>query len=135
MFELLLIVQNWLFAPILIFIVTVFGHPRAALAQTDRFNAEIMPCRLRVFADAFETLCPCFREPPFGLAVRTVIVEAVKIISRIECERGEIARVERSALDPAAQPYQDLIDRLFYAMAGLTPEESAGLEERLRTML
>ncbi len=34
-----------------------------------------------------------------------------------------------------AQPYQDFIDRLFYRMAGLTEDESAGLEERLARML
>ena len=35
----------------------------------------------------------------------------------------------------AAQPFQDLIERLLYAMAGLTPDESAGLEARLAQML
>jgi hypothetical protein len=34
-----------------------------------------------------------------------------------------------------AQAYQDLIDRLLYAMAGLTEEEARGLEERLARML
>ena len=34
-----------------------------------------------------------------------------------------------------AQPYLDLIDRLFYAMAGLTEAEARGLESRLRKML
>jgi hypothetical protein len=33
------------------------------------------------------------------------------------------------------QPYQDLIDKLLFAMAGLTEAESAGLEERLARML
>jgi hypothetical protein len=41
----------------------------------------------------------------------------------------------RSHLDPAAQPYQDLIDQLLYRMAGLSPEESTALEARLATML
>lgn len=85
--------------------------------------------------EAFDSLSPYVGEARCPFAFRAAIVEAVKIISQIEQERGEIARTERSALDPAAQPYQDLIDRLFYAMAGLTPEESAGLEERLREML
>lgn len=49
--------------------------------------------------------------------------------------RGTIARSERSALDRAAQPYQDLIDRLFYAMAGLTDDDIQGLEDRLARML
>jgi len=38
-------------------------------------------------------------------------------------------------LDPKAQPYQDLIDRLFYKLAGLSDEEAMGLEQRLSTML
>jgi hypothetical protein len=54
---------------------------------------------------------------------------------RQETARGEIARSARSHLDPTAQPYQDFIDRLFYAMAGLTDDESRGLEERLARML
>ncbi len=48
--------------------------------------------------------------------------------------RGEIRRVDRSALDPHAQPYQDFIDRLFYAMAGISDAEARGLEERLSQM-
>ena len=53
----------------------------------------------------------------------------------LEADRGEIARAERSAFDPAAQPYQDLIDRLFYGLAGLTDDEVKGLEERYARML
>ncbi len=63
------------------------------------------------------------------------MVLAANSICDIESERGEIRRVARSALDPAAQPYQDLIDRLLYAMAGLTNDEAAMLEERLAVML
>jgi hypothetical protein len=39
------------------------------------------------------------------------------------------------APSPAAQPLQDFIDRLLYAMASLTEEEVRGLEERLAYML
>ena len=67
--------------------------------------------------------------------MRDTIVELVKRIIHIEKGRGEIARSERSKLDPAAQRYQDLIDRLFYAMAGLTDAEAKGLEDRLSRML
>ncbi len=41
----------------------------------------------------------------------------------------------RSALDPAAQPYQDFIDRLLFALAGFTDAEARGLETRLASML
>jgi hypothetical protein len=87
------------------------------------------------FGRAFEALRPGVENPPFGLAVRDFIVELVRRIIAIEQARGEIARTERSALDPGAQPLQDLIDRLIYAMGGLTDEEARGLEERLARML
>jgi hypothetical protein len=72
---------------------------------------------------------------PFSPAVQQVIIAAVQGIMALEADRGEIARAERSALDPAAQPYQDLIDQLFYGMAGLTDDEVKGLEERYARML
>ena len=67
--------------------------------------------------------------------LQDVLVDLVRRIVAIEEARGEIARGERSALAPAAHPFQDLIDRLLYAMAGLTPDESASLEARLAQML
>jgi hypothetical protein len=85
--------------------------------------------------DALDVLRPLLAEPPFSPAVRAVIVAAVQQIMRIEADRGEIARTDRSALDPDAQPYQDLIDQLLYAMAGLSAAEVRGLEERYATML
>ena len=39
------------------------------------------------------------------------------------------------ALAPEAQPYQDFIDRVLFAMAGLTEGEAQGVEERLEGML
>ena len=87
------------------------------------------------YAYVAETLDLGSSKPPFSPAAREVIVETAERITSIEKARGEIARAERSALDPEAQPYQDLIDRLFYAMAGLTEDESKGLEERLARML
>ena len=89
----------------------------------------------REFDVVFSKLNPALRTPPFSQAIRTVIVDSVQRIVAIEGERGEISRAARSALDPSAQPYQDLIDRLIFAMAGLTLEESSGLEERLSVML
>jgi len=82
-----------------------------------------------------DLLKPLCAEPPFSLAIREVIIEAVKQISAIEKSRGEIARADRSALHPSAQPYQDLVDQLLYRMAGLTDAEIVGLEERYAKML
>ena len=83
---------------------------------------------------ALDLLRPLLAQPPFSLGVRQVIIAAVQQIMTLEAERGEIARTERSALDPAAQPYQDLIDQLFYGMAGLTTEEFRDLLAFLRSL-
>jgi hypothetical protein len=64
-----------------------------------------------------------------------VLVEAVKTVAAIESQRGQIARTERSSLDPASQPFQDLIDRLLYDMAGLQASEVKALDLRLGLML
>lgn len=85
--------------------------------------------------DAFDPLQPVLATAPFPLVVQDVLVELVGRIIAIEQARGQIARVERSALAPDAQPFQDMIDRLLYAMAGLTAKEAAGLETRLAAML
>ncbi len=66
---------------------------------------------------------------------RDAVVELVNRIIRAGQARGPISRSGRSALCPAAQPYQDLIDRLMFAMAGLTDAESATLAARLARML
>lgn len=80
-------------------------------------------------------LQPLLQDPPFSPAVQDTIVAVVNRIIDAERARAQISRAERSALSPEAQPYQDLIDRLFYAMAGLTDDEAKGLEARLSTML
>jgi len=87
------------------------------------------------FTGAFEVIRPCLEVPPFGAAALGLMVEAVRRITAVEAARGEISRSERSRLAPEAQPYQDLIDRMLYAMAGLSEAEAAGLEERLSRML
>jgi hypothetical protein len=85
--------------------------------------------------EAFRRLRSRLDNPPFPQAVQQVLAELVRRIMVIEDSRGEIARNERSSLAAASQPLQDLIDRLLYAMAGLSEEESASLEERLANML
>jgi hypothetical protein len=83
----------------------------------------------------FDLLQPALKNAPFSPALRTVIIEAANRIIAIEERRGEISRTARSTLAPAAKPYQDMIDRIFYAMAGLSASESVGLEKRLAQML
>ncbi len=88
-----------------------------------------------LFSDALSVLESHLAQPPFSSSAMAAIVHLVKQIKDIEARRGDIARTERSALDAEAQPYQDLIDRIFYRMAGLTDVEAQGLENRLREML
>jgi len=98
-------------------------------------EAALSAIRIGNLNNVFEVLKPGVEEPPFSAAVRDTIVALVHQIIRLEQARGEISRAERSALCHKAQPYQNLIDRLFYTMAGLTDEEVKGLEERLVKML
>jgi hypothetical protein len=85
--------------------------------------------------EALILLQPLLAKPPFSPAIRQVIIAAVQQIMAVEADRGDIARTERSALDPAAQPYQDLIDQLFFGMAGLSNDEVKALESRYARML
>jgi hypothetical protein len=65
----------------------------------------------------------------------TAMASLVERIMAVEHDRGEIARTARSALAPAAQPLQDLLDRIIFRMAGLSDDEAAGLVHRLTKML
>ncbi|TWT40539.1 N-6 DNA Methylase [Phycisphaerae bacterium RAS1] len=78
---------------------------------------------------------PLLTNPPFGAAVMDCMDLLVQKIIDIESGRGKIARAERSALDPQAQPLQDVLDHMIYRMAGLTDADVEGLEERLARML
>jgi hypothetical protein len=87
------------------------------------------------FDAAFETIADMLVTAPFPSTVRECIVVAVKRIIAIERDRGDIARAQRSSLDSAAQPIQDLLDRIICRMAGLTDNEVTELEMRLLKML
>jgi len=80
-------------------------------------------------------LNPLLTDPPFEPEVVECMGLLVQKIIDIESARGAIARAERSALDPKAQPLQDLLDHMIYRMAGFTDADVAGLEERLERML
>ena len=102
------------------------ASPSRTDAPTDLENMIQAVCRI---------LQPAMAVPPYGQAVRDTIVELVRRITTIESARGEIARAARSALAPAAQPYQDVIDRILYHLAGLSEPDWRGLEDRLARML
>jgi hypothetical protein len=128
------------------------GSANASVSHYQLYNlpaplfASDSPCAKRVcsftrmlaetdVARAFESISDLIAEPPFSVTVRDCVVATVNRIIDVERTRGDIARSERSALAPAAQPLQDLLDRIIYRMAGLTDNEAAGLEVRLETML
>ena len=83
----------------------------------------------------FKVVEPMLEKHPYSIVIQNVISEVSKKIIEIEVERGDIPRSARSTLEPKAQPYQDLIDRLFYVMAGLSEAESSAIEDRLTRML
>jgi len=85
--------------------------------------------------EALTLIKPQLVKPPFSPTIMACIIRLVDEIRKIETARGDIARTERSALAPEGQPYQDLIDRILYRMAGLTDAEAQGLEKRLEGML
>jgi hypothetical protein len=98
-------------------------------------SQSIAAIRSAKLTEASRALQPGLTGPPFSPAVRDAIIESVRRIMVIESARGDIARTDRSALDSKSQPYQDLIDDLFFRMAGLSNEEVTGLEARLTRML
>ncbi len=51
-----------------------------------------------------------------------------------ESKRGAMLRSDRSVLSPKAQPFQDFIDAVLFALAGLTKDEVAGLRVRYEAM-
>lgn len=85
--------------------------------------------------EALAILSPYLSRAPFTLAIQKAVIDATRTIIAFECKRGNVQRNERSALSPQAQPYQDFIDSVLYAMAGLTEEEAKGLEQRLTRMI
>jgi type I restriction-modification system DNA methylase subunit len=86
-------------------------------------------------ADAFDMLAPAMQTAPFSRGVSDAIVLATRRIIEEEKGRGEISRHERSALTEEAQPYQEFIDRILFAMAGTTETEAAELVGRLAAMM
>lgn len=97
-----------------------------------RFEAALQKGDL---TEALEVVDPFLASPPFPSAVKNCMIRVVEQIITIESARGEIARADRSALDPKAQPFQDLLDRMLFRMTGLSESEATALENRLETML
>jgi Eco57I restriction-modification methylase len=78
---------------------------------------------------------PMVSVAPFSPGLRDFLGELSELIRGLEEKRGAISRRERSTLGVQAQPYQDLIDRLLFRMAEITPAEEDHIRTRLRSML
>lgn len=107
------------------------SRPRDAKLH-ERFRRAVEAANWQAANVAIE---PTLATPPFGPTIVDCIELLVQKIIDIESDRGDIARAERSALDPKAQPLQDLLDHIIYRMAGLTDGDITGLEDRLARML
>ena len=84
---------------------------------------------------AVEILEPELQSPPFsGLVAHSFTYAAERIIA-LEQHRGTISRSQRSSLAETCDIYQAFIDRILFRIAGVSEAESAGLEQRLATML
>jgi len=105
----------------------VFAEARSAAdaGAHERVTSAIGAGRLD---DGFEALQPFLIAPPFSKTVQEVPVTLVDQIMLAEGSRGSIARTDRATLGDGALPFQALIDRILYAMAGLTDDEAGALE-------
>ena len=83
---------------------------------------------------ALPLLAPLLETAPFSPVLIDTVVLAVDRIVEAEKRRGSMSRSDRSALSSKAQPFQDFLDELFFAMAGLSPEEVVGLRSRYEQM-
>ncbi len=83
---------------------------------------------------ALSLLAPLLETAPFSPVLIDTVVLAVDRIVEAEKRRGSMSRSDRSALSAKAQPFQDFLDELFFAMAGLSAEEVVGLRTRYRQM-
>jgi len=117
----------------------LYNLPAPAFSSTKPPGSELptFPAALerQEWNQAFAVIEPMLAQPPFPPSAMHCMTRLVDEIIRIESVRGHIARSERSALAPEAQPFQDLINRILYRMAGLTDAEAADLERRLAVML
>ena len=84
---------------------------------------------------ALRLLTPCLKTGPFVATVSDAIASASTRIVAIETARGEVGKRNRAVLSKEAQPYQDFIDHVLFAMAGLSTDESQALEQRLEVMM
>jgi hypothetical protein len=115
-----------------IFPIPWFGENSSSIGPEQGFQDNLIG---QNWEGAIKTVEPFMNAPPFDPVVMACMIQLVEAISRIEANRGDIVRTERSALAPQAQPYQDLLDKMLFRLAGLTDAEVEGLEERLAGML
>jgi hypothetical protein len=75
-----------------------------------------------------------FDAAPFSPVIERSIIHLSRQIQAIETSRPSVSRAERAHLDVRAQPLQDAIDTLLFAMVGFGAVDVTGLTNRLNAM-
>jgi hypothetical protein len=113
--------------------------PVFATENSERSHGLIEEAHRLIFDERLDQLerllVDAIGDPPFEVSISRIIAAIVGRIVTSERARGNILRSARSALAPESQAWQDIIDRAFYAMAGLTASEQRELTDSLRAML
>jgi hypothetical protein len=113
--------------------------PKFAPASGQKSNETVALAQSAIEKGDFEAverhIAGLIIRPPFDRAIASIIGTIVDRIIEAERERGPISRAARSALAPTSQAWQDVIDRTFGLMAGLSSPEHEALKERLAKML
>jgi hypothetical protein len=81
-----------------------------------------------------QALGPALVEMPISPVVEQLLIRLSRRVREIEEKRGPVRRVDRAKLAPAAQPYQDIIDKLLFRIVGFSDREVEALAARMEQM-
>jgi hypothetical protein len=81
-----------------------------------------------------QALAAYWTEVPFNPAIEQLLITLSRRVRAIEKCRGPVSRADRARLATTAQPYQDLMDGIFFRLVGFAERETASLSERLEEM-
>ena len=81
-----------------------------------------------------DSLGSAFDAAPFSPVIERSIIHLSRRIQTIESTRASVSRAERAHLDVRAQPLQDAIDTLLFALVGFGAVDVTGLTNRLNAM-
>jgi Eco57I restriction-modification methylase len=107
--------------------------------QTPTANDEVLWKRISAVIDddpraVIGILGSGFGAGPFNPMIERSIIHLSRRIQAIETGRPSVSRAARSHLDSRAQPLQDAIDALLFALVGFGAADVTGLSSRLDAM-